>query len=406
MVPASGQLGALGVEIITQYAGQEQVDLAVLVDVPGSWFGAGADGGLAAAEKKEKYRAQAVQFAEVREFKKARAKATKEPGIRFICLSDAQDDGEHEGFWMPLFQWNRYRHDTYKNDRQAELPFIRDKQVAAEAAVSPAPVSAPAPEGIFVHFELVSTGKHVQQSRCGGAPKEVVCSWFRCCQKGCTRRPDQLIREVGKGTGQLFRELKKCNRPLWRTLRLASSKSKLRLDENGEEVEAWTFKQSLIHHVRFVKWCIMDWQPFARCRSARLKAWAHGLNVRAGLPHRETSIKLMNLMRKLSDARLQKVRTPHGCARTRTAIPSPFAPHPRPRPSTSTLATLGVRRSSRCTPCASETLTPARPATFGHKRAAARPSFANALAWLSSPTSFSRSWARAPVVRASRRHRP
>ena len=55
VVPASGQLGALGVEIITQYAGQEQVDLAVLVDVPGSWFGAGADGGLAAAEKKEKY---------------------------------------------------------------------------------------------------------------------------------------------------------------------------------------------------------------------------------------------------------------------------------------------------------------------------------------------------------------
>ena len=31
VVPASGQLGALGVEIITQYAGQEQVDLAVLV---------------------------------------------------------------------------------------------------------------------------------------------------------------------------------------------------------------------------------------------------------------------------------------------------------------------------------------------------------------------------------------
>ena len=62
VVPASGQLGALGVEIITQYAGQEQVDLAVLVDVPGSWFGAGADSGLAAAEKKEKYRAQAVQF--------------------------------------------------------------------------------------------------------------------------------------------------------------------------------------------------------------------------------------------------------------------------------------------------------------------------------------------------------
>jgi len=47
VVPASGQLGALGVERIHQYAGQEQVDLAVVVDIPGSWFGAGAGGGLA-----------------------------------------------------------------------------------------------------------------------------------------------------------------------------------------------------------------------------------------------------------------------------------------------------------------------------------------------------------------------
>ena len=33
VVPASGQLGALGVEIITQYAGQEQVDLATIATI-------------------------------------------------------------------------------------------------------------------------------------------------------------------------------------------------------------------------------------------------------------------------------------------------------------------------------------------------------------------------------------
>ena len=33
VVPASGQLGALGVEIITQYAGQEQVDLATTATI-------------------------------------------------------------------------------------------------------------------------------------------------------------------------------------------------------------------------------------------------------------------------------------------------------------------------------------------------------------------------------------
>ena len=176
LVPASGQLRALGVEIIHQYAGQEQVDLAVIVDIPGSWFGAGADGALGASERREKYPAQAVEFAQVHEFKKPRAKSTKEPGVRFICTSDAQDDGNHEGFWMPLGQWNRYRHDTYKNNRQAELPFIRNKQTIAEPAQSSAPAPAPAPEGIFAHFELMSTGKHMQQSRGSGAAKEVVCS--------------------------------------------------------------------------------------------------------------------------------------------------------------------------------------------------------------------------------------
>ena len=77
------------VEVVKQYPGQQQVDLAVEIEVPGSWFGAGADGALGASERREKYTAQAVEFAPVHEFKKARAKATKEPGIRFICLSDA-----------------------------------------------------------------------------------------------------------------------------------------------------------------------------------------------------------------------------------------------------------------------------------------------------------------------------
>ena len=118
---------------------------------------------------------------------------------------------------------------------------------------------------------------------------------------------------MGKGTGQLFRELKKCNKPLWRKLRLESARSKLRVGPNGEDVEAWTFKQCLPHHVRFVKWCIMDWQPFVRCRSVRLKAWACGLEPRAGLPHHETSIKLLAIMRRLSDQKLAEVGTPPAC---------------------------------------------------------------------------------------------
>ena len=35
----------------------------------------------------------------------AQFERTKESSIRFICILDAQDDGEHEGFWMTLLQW-------------------------------------------------------------------------------------------------------------------------------------------------------------------------------------------------------------------------------------------------------------------------------------------------------------
>ena len=295
-----------GFDIITQYKGQEQVDLSVVVQIPGSWFGSGAQGALTAAERSTSYRAQAVEYADVHEFKKPGCRTLcKDQGIRFVCLSDAQDNSSHPGFWISLGQWNRYRHDTYKDRRDEEMPFIRPVQEVIIEAESPA--APKEPEGIFAHFERVSTGKHMQTSRGGAAPKEVVCTWYRCTQPGCKRRPDQLIREVGKGTGQLYRELKKCNRPLWTTLRLESKHSKVRLGVNGDILEAMSFKDMLIHHLRFVKWCIADWQPFARSRSRRLKAWAQGLNPSAGLPHRETCIKLIKLMRVLSDGKLKQV---------------------------------------------------------------------------------------------------
>ena len=79
-----------GFDIITQYKGQEQVDLSVVVQIPGSWFGSGAQGALTAAERSASYRAQAVEYAEVHEFKKAGSRAlSKDQGIRLVCMSDA-----------------------------------------------------------------------------------------------------------------------------------------------------------------------------------------------------------------------------------------------------------------------------------------------------------------------------
>ena len=45
------------VEVVKQYPGQQQVDLAVEIEVPGSWFGAGPMGSLTVTEQREKYKA-------------------------------------------------------------------------------------------------------------------------------------------------------------------------------------------------------------------------------------------------------------------------------------------------------------------------------------------------------------
>ena len=73
---------------LKQYPGQQQVDLSVEIEVPGNWFG----GSPTSTEKREKYKAQAVEYAEVREFSgpHKQSKKTKDPAIRFICIADGR----------------------------------------------------------------------------------------------------------------------------------------------------------------------------------------------------------------------------------------------------------------------------------------------------------------------------
>ena len=255
------------------------------------------------------------------EFRKVGVRSvTKEPAIRFVCSSDAVDDPNHPGFWISLKQWNRYRHDTYKSRRQDELPFILSPtdRVAPQPA---APVQAEKSHGIIACFDLVKTGPHEQECR-GGGTKTVQCNWYPCTQAGCKRPRSALIREVGKGTGQLFRELKRCNHQLslWRELRLESKHSKQGIGPDGEEVELMSFKEALPHHIRFVKWCVRDWQPFARTRSAALRRYVRGLNPRAGLPHRETCLKILGVLRTLTDAKVSMLIT-----KLRSKFGEPFA---------------------------------------------------------------------------------
>ena len=122
------------IELVKQYPGQEQVDLAVEIEVPGSWFGVGSMGSLTTTERREKYNAQAVEYSKVREFPGASrgARKTKEKTIRFICLADAADELNSDGYW----KWNVYHNDTFKDQRDDELPFIPAQAPAVEGGVT------------------------------------------------------------------------------------------------------------------------------------------------------------------------------------------------------------------------------------------------------------------------------
>ena len=80
------------VEVVKHYSGQQQVNLSVEIEVPGSWFDGTEMGSLSASERRQKYKAQAVEYAEVRVFPgaSARARKVKEPAIRFISVWTTQ----------------------------------------------------------------------------------------------------------------------------------------------------------------------------------------------------------------------------------------------------------------------------------------------------------------------------
>ena len=211
----------MGVEQITQYNGKDQVDFKVEVQVPGSWFGGTDAGSLTATERREQYKAQAVEFAAVHDFPAGRGggKRTKESAIRFICIEDAADDPHSKGYWMKLLQWNRYLHETYKSRPAAEHPF-RKEEPESDA---PPPTTKPSKPIARIKTIYKDMGKGTHTKQDGGV---VAIHNWKCTQKSC-KHPTGIVMEMGSGTGQMFRHLKTCNPALWRELKLESKHSKL-----------------------------------------------------------------------------------------------------------------------------------------------------------------------------------
>ena len=113
----------LGAHLFKHYPGQEQVELSVKVHIPGSWFSTGGEGQLSASLCREKYAAVAVEFDGAHVFQPALGRQPAKVGaaIRFLCPSHAAVDAEHQGYWIELPVWNRFRNDTYKDRRHDEV---------------------------------------------------------------------------------------------------------------------------------------------------------------------------------------------------------------------------------------------------------------------------------------------
>ena len=262
---------------------------AVKVMIPGTHFTT-----LTSAEQAVEYQGTAMEYDKNHKFgrhKKAWGDPHTGEGIRFVCESDAFDDPNHRGLWTTLTLWNRWRHDTYERDREAEVQFL-DELPAVKAGSAPPPASEQhenalnfEPE-VKKHFWVARVGTHVVQGQGKNKGKRKPCTWYVCKQPGCKRGRAHPIKQVGADTGGLFSHLESCQPSLCRTLRIASKASKWQSNEDGEVYQLYSFDELLPHHARYVKKCFRGFDHFNETRSDNgLKEYVQGYNRWASRSH-------------------------------------------------------------------------------------------------------------------------
>lgn len=310
MAPTT-QSSLSNIERIKQYPGQIQVDRSVKVNVPGKHFPM-----LTGTEQRTSYEGVACEFTERHRFPahaRAWGAAHVGPGIRFVCESDAIDDANHNGFWTTLSLWNRWRHDTYKDNRDAELQFLDELPAAPNESEAAAgnDKEKNLPE-VKLYFDITNHGIHTYGGSGRLSGKKVPCAWYACKKAGCKRGPLKPIKQVGSCTGQLFDHLEMCQPQLCKRLREKSVHSRLRVDENGDEYSIYSFNELLPHHARFVQKCFRGWDHFYETRAHNgLEEYIQGFDRCAALPHNNTCHQLLEVYDELVDERINALIAHH-----------------------------------------------------------------------------------------------
>ena len=270
------------VDQIKQYAGKEQAELRVRIKVPGSWFGWTS---ATAAEQREQYEAEAFEYVPTHTFKATRfKKSATTDAIKFICQSDAAEDAQHAGFIMSVVEWNRYRHYTYKDDRESEKVYIRSVVQADQQ--KPAGNDAKEQERPPVYSEFIyqSAGTHQVKVR-DGSKKTAPCEYWMCANKSGKCKHRVPFKVVSKATGKLLAHVKLCHPSAYPAIALESRNSSYEEDESGETIKRLSFKEMLPHHARYVIMTVLEWDHFNKCRSEARKQYVKGLKKGADVPH-------------------------------------------------------------------------------------------------------------------------
>ena len=302
------------IDVIRQYPGQQTADRHVKVMVPGKFFPS-----LQPSERAVNYEGEAAEYTERRQFRDhvAWGAAHKGPGIRFICNSDAVEDPDNRGFWTPLQLFNRWRHNTYKDDREAEMQYLDDVPgtTAAAAAVAAAAADKPKSEPeVKKHFILLSSAEHTFGGTGRLAGKKATAFYYACRKAGCKCGPSsgRPIKQVGSATGQLFGHLDVCQPELAKQLRAKSVHSPYEYDGDGNIMTLYSFQELLPRHVLYVKKCFLSFDHFYETRADNgLLEWVQSFNERAALPHQQTCDKILAVFEELMDETLQLLIRAH-----------------------------------------------------------------------------------------------
>ena len=228
--------------------------------------------------------------------------------MNFVKVAeDVLEDPDHPGYWIRLDQWNRFRNDAYKNDRDAELPFILDTAIVSQPSPTNPTEKSASGDGslispVYRTFERIAEDTHVALSgKYAGKPRKFTLWKCRSCSKSTS------FKVFSGSTGVLFKHLARYHPAEHTDARVASKHSKLKLEDDGSITELYSFPDALPHHVRFLLWHVLDLGHLHKAKSQNFREFTSGLDKRYVPPCRSTCENICEIVRELMMANLVAV---------------------------------------------------------------------------------------------------